>query len=95
MYVTVACTCSSHLPRPSTPAVSMAAQLTIADSLLALCPPGSAVATEAGSALSAWLQHSAKRHSWFLTAVGQQYRYAVQQISASHHHFVQFNEPTY
>ena len=73
----------------------MAVQLTIADSLLALCPPGNVMATEAGSALTAWLQLSARKYPWFPTAVGQQYAYAVQQISASHHHFVQFNEPTY
>ncbi len=76
-------------------AVTMALQLTIADSLLALCPPGNSMATEAGSALTAWLQHSTKRHPWFSAAVGQLYFYHVQQIAASQHHFVQFNEPTY
>lgn len=89
----VACT-RPLLPTPPS-AVSLAVQLTIADSLLALCPPGSAMATEAGSALTTWLQHNAKRHTWFSATVGQQYLYAVQQIAASSHRFVQFNEPTY
>ena len=75
--------------------MSLAVQLTIAESLLALCPPGSAMATEAGSVLTTWLQHNSKKHSWFAATVGQQYLFPVQQIASSQHQFVQFNEPTY